>query len=376
MKKVDGACSLQPVDAMKKADAACSLQPVDAPDAAPTHCFVLLHGYMGMGSNLKEFGRALQERFGADALVVIPRCYALLGTLDGLDVIGGRILAQLRQLVAEHPSLSALSLVGYSMGGLVARFLAGALFAETPAFLGLAPLNFTTLATPHLGMRHSGQGWLFRQVLGNLGGRSGSQMVSADEPLQLLALMADRRSVFHRSLVAFERRSLYANAAGDRTVPFWTGFIATWRNSAPTKPPARGASKHAHVEWESAGDCPKLEVEVTAMGEARGLSWLQFAAVVLLLPVALSLVLSLMLPVWVVILTLGVPLALFTAAVAAGRGDRGGPPLEPALLVLEGGASWSAAALASASAAISMQEWMSLELNRLAWAKCRWTENQ
>jgi hypothetical protein len=74
-----------------------------------------------------------------------------------------------------------------------------------------------------------------------------------------------------QGLAAFARRVAYANASNDRTVPFWTAFIAPWRHGAPTPPPAprkrkRGnsgngggaasldadtdADPYPHIEWE------------------------------------------------------------------------------------------------------------------------------
>ena len=55
----------------------------------------------------------------------------VLASMDGIDVIAERI-AELRATVKAHPSLTSISLVGYSMGGLIARYLAGSLFVEKP----------------------------------------------------------------------------------------------------------------------------------------------------------------------------------------------------------------------------------------------------
>lgn len=113
--------------------------------SAPAHLIVLLHGIAGIPDNLagarrvRESSRAgkcvtlsslrtaavlarvLRERFGASALVYVAACYTTTRTLDGIDVCAERVLRELRVLVAQHSSLRALSLLGYSFGGLVRR---------------------------------------------------------------------------------------------------------------------------------------------------------------------------------------------------------------------------------------------------------------
>ena len=43
-------------------------------------------------------------------------------TLDGVDVCGVRLVEELRRIVGCSPSLSHVSFVGHSMGGLICRF--------------------------------------------------------------------------------------------------------------------------------------------------------------------------------------------------------------------------------------------------------------
>ena len=41
-------------------------------------------------------------------------------TFDGVDVCGERLAEEIREVVAAHPSLERISLLGHSMGGLMA----------------------------------------------------------------------------------------------------------------------------------------------------------------------------------------------------------------------------------------------------------------
>ena len=184
--------------------------------SGPSHLYVVLHGFVGRVGNVAELATQLRARVADEGLVLVPRSFQGLKSLDGVDVIGQRILAQIVEVVAGHPSLKCISFIGYSMGGLIARYLAGALYVQRPAFLGLAPINLVTVATPHLGAKLERR-WALRRVLSYAGGRSGAQMLCADQQ-QLLALMSCRRSVFYVALRAFRRRSVLANTFNDKTV--------------------------------------------------------------------------------------------------------------------------------------------------------------
>jgi hypothetical protein len=95
----------------------------------------------------------------------------------------------------------------------VARYLAGALYAATPAFMGLRPLNLVTFACPHLGpalLPHEEEvlaaaarqplqrNRLSLFMLRRLAGLSGAQMALADTQ-RLLLLMAHPGSAFYQA---------------------------------------------------------------------------------------------------------------------------------------------------------------------------------
>ena len=394
---------------------------------APTHLFVALHSYMGTSRHVAAIAASIRTTI-SDALVITPKCYSLLTTLDGIEVCARRVLNELRGVVTAHPSLRYISLIGYSMGGTIARYLAGALHLES--FLGLVPINYVSIATPHLGVDKSGGGFR-RFITRTIGGRTGAQMTSADRS-SLLAHMACRRSVFSQGLAAFGRRATYANAFGDRTVPFWSSYIAPWRHdtNTPMEPPPRlgpspprDTASYPHIEAEAAGAeveaaaepagesspaqlneaVEPAQVVLTRVGRApadpHGMSYAQLLAVCLALPLLLA---AVVLPFWALL----VP---FATSLYAGKAvmRREPSPLEPALLALapppapppttkparEPGASngagaeaapgvgaeaaagcpeWSGQVLAevvASSGAGSVQEWMARELNSLAWHK-------
>ena len=315
--------------------------------------------------------------------------FILQRTWDGVDVCAARVLRLLRETVSAHPSLLHVSLFGYSFGGLVARYLAGALEVESPAFLGLTPLNLVTSATPHLGV------YLFADAaqrrtaasVSALGGRTGQQLVLRDEH-QLLALMCHPDSAFMRGAARFRHRSLYANVANDRTVPFWTAWFAPLNSDGqPTGPPLpRVTSQSAewlypHVIWEGsaaeAAAAPKGEASSSDATESEAtmpasavlpesveaaqdaLSHLNRAKLVMLAPLLLILF-----PMWLAIVPGTITLlGLYKRHTQSVRGEQ---PREMSHLV--DGRLWSEV-MCDEGDAETMQRRMAERLNGAGWQK-------
>ena len=159
-------------------------------------------------------------------------------TYDGIELGAERVTheveAALAQYAREGTSITKISVVGYSLGGLVARYFIGLLYSRGWFEDGkLTPMNFTTFATPHIGCRTPIIGY-HSTVWNMLGARtlsmSGRQLFTIDLFRQtgrpLLAVLADRGSIFMRALSRFQVRSLYANIQNDRTAPFYTTGIS------------------------------------------------------------------------------------------------------------------------------------------------------
>lgn len=61
-------------------------------------------------------------------------------------------------VVTRWPEVHKISFVAHSLGGLVARYAVGRLYKHYEAKVaGLEPINFITVATPHLGSRGNKQ---------------------------------------------------------------------------------------------------------------------------------------------------------------------------------------------------------------------------
>lgn len=149
-------------------------------------------------------------------------------TYDGIHTCGERVCHEIEQTLALHPSLVKLSVVGYSLGGLVARYAIGLLHAQG-TLDALECKNFAAFASPFLGVRSPRGGW--RGAAWNfLGSRtlaaSGRQLFGEDgfegTGRPLVEVLADGRGVFARGLGRFGRRTVYANVVNDRTAEWYT----------------------------------------------------------------------------------------------------------------------------------------------------------
>ncbi|THF98880.1 hypothetical protein TEA_009847 [Camellia sinensis var. sinensis] len=139
------------------------------------HLVVMVHGILGSATDWKfaaeQFVRTLPDKVFVHCS---ERNMAML-TLDGVDVMGERLAGEVLQAIKQKPSLRKISFVAHSVGGVVARYAIGKLFrlprsekgeelssksceVESKGTIGgLEPMNFITVATPHLGSRGNNQ---------------------------------------------------------------------------------------------------------------------------------------------------------------------------------------------------------------------------
>jgi hypothetical protein len=139
---------------------------------------------------------------------------------------------EIEKLAKAGQEIKRISLVGYSLGGLVARFCVGLLYSKG-FFEKITPVNFATFATPHLGVRTPLRGW-HNHIWNVLGARtlsaSGRQLFTIDNFREtgkpLLEVLADPESIFIKGLALFERRTLYTNVVNDRSAVYYTTGIS------------------------------------------------------------------------------------------------------------------------------------------------------
>ena len=181
---------------------------------------------------------ALREKHPEDKLhILVSKTNSDTFTYDGIDLGGERVTQEIErrigELEKEGSQIKKLSIVGYSLGGLVARYAMGLLYSKG-WFDRLEPINFTTFASPYLGVRAPvlGVHHQFWNILGSSTlSASGRQLftidIFRDTNRPLLSVLADPDSIFMLALARFKHRVLYANIINDRSAPYYTTCIAT-----------------------------------------------------------------------------------------------------------------------------------------------------
>ncbi|KFY32578.1 hypothetical protein V493_00047 [Pseudogymnoascus sp. VKM F-4281 (FW-2241)] len=201
------------------------------------HLCVLVHGLWGNPMHLKNVAKVLREKYSEDKLhILVSKRNSGSFTYDGIELGGQRVCQEIEQelkrLSESGQTVKKLSMFGYSLGGLVARYTVG-LLESRGFFDDIEAINFTTVATPHLGVRSPNQA-VISQIFNVLGPRmlsmSGTQLFMLDNFREsgrpILEVMADPKSIFITGLRRFKRHSLYANITNDRTAPFYTTGIS------------------------------------------------------------------------------------------------------------------------------------------------------
>ncbi|KAH6683181.1 putative serine esterase-domain-containing protein [Halenospora varia] len=201
------------------------------------HLCVLVHGLWGNPNHLAFMAKSLREKHPEESLhILVAKRNSNSFTYDGIELGGERVCQEIEEeiekLAKKGQEIKKLSLVGYSLGGLVIRYAAGLLDSKG-FFEKIQPVNFHTFASPHLGVRTPLRGW-HNHVWNVLGARtlsaSGRQLFTIDNfrdtGKPLLEVLADPDSIFIKGLAKFQRRTLYANVVNDRSAVYYTTGIS------------------------------------------------------------------------------------------------------------------------------------------------------
>ena len=187
---------------------------------------------------MEYLASALREKHSEDRLHILSaKTNSDSFTYDGIDLGGERVTQEIEDYIEDlekdGTSIKKLSVVGYSLGGLVARYAIGLLYSKG-WFERIQAVNFTTFATPHLGVRTPVLG-VHHRLWNILGSRtlsvSGRQLFTIDKfrdtDRPILSVLADPDSIFVIGLSQFKHRVLYANIINDRSAPYYTTCIST-----------------------------------------------------------------------------------------------------------------------------------------------------
>ncbi|KAG0144066.1 hypothetical protein CROQUDRAFT_660414 [Cronartium quercuum f. sp. fusiforme G11] len=210
----------------------------------PIHLVCVIHGLWGTPEHVAWLADTLAQRGSREVELEVfrPTQIQWTNTYDGIDFCAELVAKELDQKIQgfrlDGRQVTKFSCVGYSLGGLISRFLIGLLHSRTPSFFSqIEPVNFATFASPWVGIPHlSGFVGSTVHFFGSRSlSRTGSQLYLADryhtypnapahaQKYPLVALLAHPDTSFYKALLLFKQLRIYANAVNDRTVPFVTG---------------------------------------------------------------------------------------------------------------------------------------------------------
>lgn len=253
---------------------------------APAHLVVMVNGIIGSVDDWKYAAEQFVKAYPHDIIVYRSQSNCSNLTFDGVDIMGIRLAEEVLSVVKRTPHLQKISFVGHSLGGLVCRYAIAKLYEQRSArrscgqdmecslngstnscaeevskrnIAGLEPMNFITVATPHLGCRGHKQAPAFcglysiEKIAASsswLLGRSGRHLFLKDhdqgEPL-LLRMARDSEDLpFISALQSFKRRVAYANTCYDYLVGWSTSSLRR-RNELPKHRNLKKVDKYPHI---------------------------------------------------------------------------------------------------------------------------------
>jgi triacylglycerol esterase/lipase EstA (alpha/beta hydrolase family) len=189
------------------------------------HLAVLIHGLVGFGRDLEFIGQKLKYRYPYSLKILLPECNQGK-THDGILNGAKRIFESIKVEIADK-NIKYISLIGHSLGGLYARCLAGLMQQEGIIPHQLVPINFITLASPHLGSREHGKlfGEKVTSLVGNIIGKTGIELFLEDVEEGDPMLVKLTCGVYYSALEHFQRLSVYSNTKFDVPVHYSTAAI-------------------------------------------------------------------------------------------------------------------------------------------------------
>lgn len=202
--------------------------------------FVLIHGLQGAPEDFSYLAEMLKSTraHSAGRLVLHAPAVNAENTHDGLANGGERLVVDIRRVIREEEEkgrkLHKLSMLGFSLGGLYARYVAGALYQKDGTLAGLKAGMLVLVASPHLGVRKFGVYRFVPNAVGSAPVLSETirEMMLSDERQLLLRMTEDSvdendEIMFLSALKLFEERVLYANLRNDFMVNFGTAALDT-----------------------------------------------------------------------------------------------------------------------------------------------------
>ncbi|KAG4997056.1 hypothetical protein JHK85_028495 [Glycine max] len=245
------------------------------------HLVVMVNGILGRETDWKYAAEKFVRELPDKVFVHCSERNVSMLTLDGVDVMGGRLAEEVLEVIKSKPNMCKISFVAHSVGGLVARYAIGRLYrppekgsmadscneeskeSSVGTIGGLEAMNFIAVAAPHLGSRGNKQvpfllgvpafEKVASCVIHFIFRRTGRHLFLTDDdegkPPLLKRMVQDYGDLYFMSaLRAFKRRFAYSNVDYDHIVGWRTSSIrrqselANWKDT--------NNEKYPHVVYE------------------------------------------------------------------------------------------------------------------------------
>ncbi|KAJ8117673.1 hypothetical protein ONZ43_g4154 [Nemania bipapillata] len=184
--------------------------------------FYLPISLWGNPNHMKQVATAIRAAYPEDQLhLLLAKRNSGNYTYDGIELGGERVCVEIEEEIEairkKGGNITKLSIVGYSLGGLVSRYAIGLLYAKGVLDKVEPVVSLFT------------EFYYFRNAT-SWGARAPSRLLFIvdqfrDTGRPLLSILADPESIFIMGLKKFRRRTLYSNIINDRTVVHYTSMI-------------------------------------------------------------------------------------------------------------------------------------------------------
>jgi hypothetical protein len=198
-------------------------------DTRAVHLILLVGGFFSNHWGLNNIQKELSLKQPSDSVIVISKSnlYSFTKNMDGIENFGKRLYEEITELLSKY-NIDRISFVGVSLGGVASRVAIRYMYDEKTNKLlnGIIPMNFITLASPHLGVRKEATILSYPVEL-----LSNSKYIIMDtlDDLYLktdfLLNISNPESNYIKALSLFQKRKLYSNVINDNRVSYCSGAI-------------------------------------------------------------------------------------------------------------------------------------------------------
>jgi hypothetical protein len=205
------------------------------------HLLFTCHGLLGVADDLYYNGEYLRHllKNHVDTYVLYSRANELIKTTEGIERCGQRAYEELKEFITRYFTPDEkiyFSILGHSFGGLIARECIKNIFEDEQLQEMLIPVSYTSISSPHLGIRRCTDHFLgsavqfgFNTVVDNAIGKTGKELnLSDDEQDPILLRMSRPGSSHIQALERFKHKMLTGTTYFDGIVPHASSLIVSY----------------------------------------------------------------------------------------------------------------------------------------------------